>query len=754
MSIQYCVETKKIIHIKDKYLLKIDGYYFSSTNEDTIFHLLINEKPHQFEVFYSKYESNSFSDNYSFRFRIEAEVFEEIDSLVLDAQYLNDKQTLLYLEKNEISSIIDSKRLIYTIDKVLKDNQHMIIQGWVFSVTGSIPQIKIYDNDNKNINFNIQKSERYDLCHQRLISYDQIDCGFEISFDIEKKKYYRIRFMDDDEFVEVELSKQHHFDLFTFTKKVLKKIGFDKVVKRFIKTENSLSVYENWLLNQKNSEETIQFDYEPLISIVVPTFNTPKKYLRDMIDSVLNQTYRNVELCIADGSNDLSVMDEIRKYAEKDARIKFIHLDKNYGISGNTNKAVELASGEYIGLFDHDDILDTRCIYEVVKSLQKEKYDIIYTDEDKTDETGSKFFDPAFKPDFNTDMLYSYNYLCHFFVVKKEIMDKVGGFRDEYNGSQDYDLVLRCIRESDSIHHIPKILYHWRVHQNSTAGNPESKLYCYSAAKKALEDNFSIMNVETNVNVFSDYSAYHTNYLLKKEPLISIIIYGFVETNQIIQCLESIKNGKYKELEILLITDKDVAFEDVNVIVNKNLLTKSQAYNIGINYAKGDYLLFLNGNCIMKNDNSINEMVGLMQRDEVGVVGAKILDKYDCILHAGIVIRNNHAGYIFRGLGDDRRGYISRALINSDYTAVSFSCMLVKKELLKFGNFNENVDDFMSNIEFCLKLKQHNYLTVYNAFSKWYSMDSKLETGGHFINIKDFYYSEDIPLNIGEFYIK
>ena len=268
-------------------------------------------------------------------------------------------------------------------------------------------------------------------------------------------------------------------------------MNWQKNIKQYIKraVDKTGKPYEEWYEENRVTEEELQkqretvFEKQPLISIVVPTYKTPIHFLREMMDSVVNQSYSNWELCIADGSEgDVEVEQELERYHQQDSRIKYKILEKNLGIAGNTNEALELAVGDYIGLFDHDDLLTPNALYEVVNALQETEYDILYTDEDKITGDGSKHLDPNFKPDFSMDLFRSNNYITHFFVVKKEIMDKVGGFRSEYDGAQDYDLMFRCIENATQIKHIPMILYHWRVHMNSVAGDPASKMYAYETA--------------------------------------------------------------------------------------------------------------------------------------------------------------------------------------------------------------------------------------------------------------------------------
>jgi glycosyltransferase involved in cell wall biosynthesis len=245
----------------------------------------------------------------------------------------------------------------------------------------------------------------------------------------------------------------------------------------------------------KLQQET-KFGYTPKISIVVAAFNTPLAYLAEMIDAVRDQSYGNWELCISDGSTNSFVEDYVAQNYGNDPRIKYTKLDKNYGISGNMNAAMDLATGDFIALYDHDDLITPDCLFEIVQSMQETRHDVVYTDEDKLNDATKGFMDPHFKSDFNLEQLCSHNYITHFFVVSREIVDKIGKLDSSMDGSQDHDFILRACEQAQSIHHIPKILYHWRMHPASTAMNPESKLYCYEAGKRAVQAHLDRCHID------------------------------------------------------------------------------------------------------------------------------------------------------------------------------------------------------------------------------------------------------------------
>ena len=523
-----------------------------------------------------------------------------------------------------------------------------------------------------------------------------------------------------------------------------------KNIKQYIKraVDKTGKPYEEWYEENRVTEEELQkqretvFEKQPLISIVVPTYKTPIHFLREMMDSVVNQSYSNWELCIADGSEgDVEVEQELERYHQQDSRIKYKILEKNLGIAGNTNEALELAVGDYIGLFDHDDLLTPNALYEVVNALQETEYDILYTDEDKITGDGSKHLDPNFKPDFSMDLFRSNNYITHFFVVKKEIMDKVGGFRSEYDGAQDYDLMFRCIENATQIKHIPMILYHWRVHMNSVAGDPASKMYAYEAGKKAIEDHLKRMKIDATVEHTGLLGMYHVKYTIDGNPKISVMIPNKDHVEDLDKCIRSLYQvNTYKNFEIIIIennSEKKETFqyyeslkkqhENVKVVTWGNEFNYSAINNFGVKYAEGDYFLFLNNDTEMITRDALEEMLGCCMREEVGAVGAKLLYADNTVQHAGVVIGfDNYAGHVNMGIGRDDYGYMGRARMNCNYSAVTAACMMTKKELFdQVGGFDEQFVIACNDVDYCLKLRELNKLIVFDAFSEWHHYESK-----------------------------
>lgn len=381
------------------------------------------------------------------------------------------------------------------------------------------------------------------------------------------------------------------------------------------------------------------------ISIVVPLYNTPKDFLVKMIQSVQNQTYINWELCMADGSEDShkEVKQICEKYANKDTRIQYKKLQKNLGISGNTNECIKMATGEYIGLFDHDDLLHSATLYEYMHKICDEDADFIYCDEDKIDETGKRFFYPFFKPDFSPDMLRSQNYICHFTVFKKSLLDKTGDFNSEYDGSQDHDLILRLTEQAKNIVHIPKVLYHWRLHNDSTAYSGDSKPYTVDAGIKAVKSHISRLGYNGDVEFDSYLRTYRVKFDIKEYKKISILIPNKDHQKDLELCINSIQKSTYQNYEIIIIENNSTSIEifdyykelqkydNIKVVYWTGNFNYSAINNFGAEHATGDYYLLLNNDIEIITKNWLEEMLSLCQRDDVGIVGAKLYYPDDTI---------------------------------------------------------------------------------------------------------------------------
>lgn len=504
--------------------------------------------------------------------------------------------------------------------------------------------------------------------------------------------------------------------------------------------------YEEWYKNHKPTMEELQrqrdteFEYEPLISILVPVYNTPEEFLKQMIQSVRKQTYDNWELCIANANPANETVAEILRISStKDERIKVKDVPENEGIAQNTNAALAVATGDYIGLLDHDDLLTPDALYEVVKAInEKDRPQVLYSDEDKVSMDLSEHFQPHMKPDYNKDLLRSNNYITHFFVADRMLVEEVGGEDGEYNGAQDYDLILKCTERAKGIAHIPRILYHWRVHKASTADNPASKMYAFDAGKRAIEDHLKRCGEIGKVSHEKDLGFYRVKYQVQGSPLISIIIPNKDQVESLDKCLESIEKSSYKNYEIIVVENnstedatfayyKKIESDTIRIVYWPDEFNYSAINNFGVKHARGDYLLLLNNDVEVITTDWLEELTANCQRKDVGIVGARLYYPDDTIQHAGIVIGiGGVAGALFVGMPRMFTGYLHKAAIQQDLSAVTAACMMVKRSVYEeLGGLEEELKVAFNDVDFCLRAREKGYLVVYDPNVELYHFESK-----------------------------
>ena len=484
------------------------------------------------------------------------------------------------------------------------------------------------------------------------------------------------------------------------------------------------------------------FEYSPLISVAVPAYRTPEKFLAQMIDSLLAQTYGNWELCIANGSPEDSAMKKVlEEYTKKDSRIRVSELTENKGIAGNTNAALEMAQGEFVGLLDHDDLLAPNALYEIVRALDEYRnLDAVYTDEDKVTTELDEHFQPHLKPDFNLDLLRSNNYICHFFVVRRSIVQKVGGFCQEFDGAQDHDFIFRCIETAEKVGHIPEILYHWRTHKASTADNPASKMYAFDAGKRAIEAHLKRTGTEGIVSHTPDLGFFRVKYPVQGQPLVSVIIPNKDEKETLKACIDSIREKtEYPNYEIIIVENNSTTDEifqyykelsqdpRIRLLRWKKEFNYSAINNYGVRHANGEYLLFLNNDVTVITPGWIKELLGVCQRPEVGAAGVKLIYPDNTIQHAGCVIGlGGIAGHMFVDMPANRTGYLHKASILQDMSAVTAACMMMKRTAFEeAGGFTEKLSVAFNDVDLCLKVRKNHKLIVYDPYVQLYHMESK-----------------------------
>lgn len=518
--------------------------------------------------------------------------------------------------------------------------------------------------------------------------------------------------------------------LHTFWSKVEKKI------RKVLTTKDGFYTKMD-LIRQKNEH----FQQDITISVLVPLYNTPNHFLQEMIDSVRKQTYGKWELCLADGSDDdhKEVGEICRTYAQQDSRIRYQKLEKNMGISGNTNACIDMSTGEYIALFDHDDLLHPAALYEVMKAITEQGADFIYTDETTFHDKPSDAFLPHYKPDFAPDTLRANNYICHLSVFSRNLLEKAGKFRPECDGSQDFDMVLRLTEQAKKIVHIPIILYYWRAHKNSVAENIGAKPYVIAAAHKAVQDHLDRIGLKGKVMDTVVPSMYRIKYELTGTPLVSILIPNMDHISDLKKCIDSIRaKTTYPNWEVIIIENnsknpatfdyyRSIESEQFRIVKWDSIFNYSAINNFGAQYAKGEYLLLLNNDIEIITPDWIQEMLMFCQRSDVGAVGAKLYYPDDTIQHAGVGIGIlTLAGHLHRGFDRLHPGYMGRLIYAQDLSAVTAACMMIRRDVWdQVEGFDEVLKVAFNDVDLCMRIRKAGYLIVWTPFAEMYHYESK-----------------------------
>jgi GT2 family glycosyltransferase len=482
----------------------------------------------------------------------------------------------------------------------------------------------------------------------------------------------------------------------------------------------------------KIAQGIASFQYTPKVSVLMPVYNTAHDLLDLAIRSVQMQHYENWELCICDdGSTDRSVRTRLASWQQKDHRIKVTSSTKNEGISVASNRALELASGEFVGFLDHDDELSADALYEVVKLLQEHPdSDMIYSDEDKLDPHGRRVT-PHFKPDWSPEFMLSFMYTCHFSVYRRSLLEEIGGFRLGFEGGQDYDLVLRIIEKTDRIFHIPRILYHWRMAPGSVASSGESKPYAYDSTKKALTEHLRRRQIPGEIVHGQSRGWYRVRFRLEGTDKVSIVILNVGGPDALIVCVRAIKEKiSYDNYELVIVGDRDLsahtknylASQSCRLIASDKASSVSHLLNTGAARALGQYLLFVHADTEVIAADWVSSMLGFCRMEEIGVVGAKLLYRTGRIQHIGIVLGlKGVTGYPLRGRHGHTQGYLDVSQFIRNCSAVSGACMMVRKNVFEqVGGFAEDLTETCNDIDFCLRVREAGYRIVWTPEAELY----------------------------------
>ena len=668
-----------------------------------------------------------------------AEKYQSLELFLRDGE---ERVSIWEISADELDELIKENLVQYHLDRVeiLYDTM-LEIQGWVVDQRGSV-EVTVHQEDASLLDCRISRGRRPDVVERRNLDeeYKTQEIGFRISAALPEIKGREIilHFCGDS------VTKTYDIDIEELRKQNKPK-GF--LSRLFGKESVAEGGYEAWLARHKVDKRTLRrqkhaaFAQKPLISIVIPLYCTPLPYLKELLESVRRQSYENWQLCLADGSPDDKAKEFIEKHYGREKRIVYRKLEENGGISVNTNEAVALATGEYLMLCDHDDTLEPDALYEIVKAINDTGADVLYTDEDKVSMDGQHYFDPNFKPDFNLFRLRENNYICHIFVVKKSLTDETGLLRSEFDGAQDFDFILRCCEKAQKITHIPKVLYHWRCHMDSTAADPSSKAYAYEAGRKAVREHYQRLGIDAKVEMTERPGWYRSHVKVQGNPLISVIIPNKDHTDDLELCLFSMtRKSTYRNYEILIVennSEKEETFEyykklpdrypKARVLTWEKEFNYSAINNFAAKEAKGEYLLFLNNDVEILTPDWMEEMLQNCQQEDVAAVGAKLYYPDDTIQHAGVVLGlGGIAGHIMCRASREDPGYFGRMISVQEISAVTAACMMVKKsDFDAVGGLDETFQVAFNDIDLCMKFRAAGKKIIFTPYAELYHYESK-----------------------------
>ncbi len=531
------------------------------------------------------------------------------------------------------------------------------------------------------------------------------------------------------------------------------------------------------------------FARSPKVSVVVPVYNPPESYLEAMLQSVLAQTYGNWELCLADASTAAHVHPLLNRYAGRDPRIRVQALAENRGIAGNSNAALEMATGEFVALLDHDDTLAPFALYEVVAAVNAgPDADFLYSDEDKLDTTGERV-EPNFKPDWSPETLRSRNYVCHLLVLRRSLAQDIGGFRAGFDGAQDYDLVLRASERARRIVHVPHVLYHWRMHEQSTAANKASKSYAYENGRRALTEHLARLGIDASAHDGPVLGTYQVVYHLRTQPLVSVVIPNKDHPEMLARCVDSLAKSSYANYELLVVENGSTRpetfayYRELQKQPHARVLEWGKPFNyaavnnFAATRAKGELLLFLNNDIEAINPDWLEALVKIAVQPGVGAVGAKLYYADDTIQHAGIVVgMGGVAGHGHLSYPRQAAGHMQRLLYTQNVAAVTGACLLTPKAVFdEVGGFDEGFVLAFNDVDLCLAVLAKGYRVVWTPDAELYHLESKTRgpedtaekerrfrreyelfhlKWGHFLKAGDPYYSPHFRLDRPDFALK
>lgn len=674
------------------------------------------------------------SDQEKFSIFSDAVRYEPIDSLIKNSKILQKRLQVMRTER-----ILD-QHFIYIIDEKVLNSEQLKIRGWSISqynidrielhIDGILVQSQLIKDKRPDVTLAFP-DEKYNKNTGFVLYYNYLQEDRDLN-----SANIVARFIDHLNFsIDVQLN------IHEFTTKSgdidYEDFDFETNYDCYLQKEKE---YINLVEENLNIQS---FQYKPLISLIIPTYNVDAKWLQETLNSVHNQLYTNWEICIYDdGSSKMSTLEYLDQLLNtSDPKIKITLGANNRGIALASNQAIDMASGDYIALLDHDDMLPPIALYEIVKCLNDHEADFIYTDEDKIDENSNRS-SPHFKSDFNLFLLRCQNYICHFSVIKKSIGDQVGWFREGYDGAQDHDLFLRISDITHDFHHIDRVLYHWRTLPTSTSLNINAKTSVTSSGEKAVRDHLNRNSLNAIVKEGKWFGAYDIYYFTKSLPSVTIVI-PFRDKKDLLQnCVSSILDKTtYKNYRILLVSNNSTSqelfdylhyltdhYEFIDYIEHNIDFNFSALMNHAISLLSSDHVLLLNNDIEVISSRWLSQMVGILEQKNVAAVGAKLLYPDLTIQHAGVITGiGGVAGHSHKYMLYDDNGYFLRPHLDQNLSACTGACILIKTHLYKqINGMNENeLKVAFNDVDLCLRLLQLGYDIIYSAKSILIHYESK-----------------------------
>ena len=690
---------------------------------------------------------------------------EEHEKLQLALRAGDEKEIIWEATAAEVKDFCEESLIEYHIDEEqITQESILTVRGWVVNQLEP-DEIFVQGTDGKVLECTITRQRRPDVEEAKGISEEEKrNLGFSITVNLENTNDQNIcicfRGKDVQKIytVNVKKIKRENTGLYQQMKllslknrqknqEYIKKNGIGRFIRyvRNSQLKDGDQDYEDWLKDhvafrkELKRQRNAVFSYSPLISIVMVVTDTDEQRLKSVIDAYTEQTYGNWQLCLADACEGEETGEFLRKKYKKEIRLSYKKVTENNGISGNLNASLKLAMGEYVLFAGQEIIPEPDALFQMVKAITEKKADMIYTDEDEISADGKHYSEPEFKPDFNLFRLRENNYIGQFWAIRKEILEQAGKFDPEYDGAQDYDMLLRCSEQAENIVHIPKILCHSMKAENLITEEQEKKNW--EAGRKALEEHYRRAEVPATAELADKKGWYRSHLTISGEPMISVIIPSKDHINDLELCISSIEEKTtWKNYEIIIVENNSVEKEtfvyyetlknrypNVRILTWKKEFNYSAINNYGVRHAKGDYLLFLNNDVTVITPGWIKEMLGVCQRREVGAVGVKLIYPDNTIQHAGCVIGiGGIAGHMFVDMPANRTGYLHKASILQDMSAVTAACMMMKRSAFEAaGGFTEKLSVAFNDVDLCLKVRKAGSLIVYDPYVQLYHMESK-----------------------------